>query len=65
MLLFPFERIPYFGKLGCFKGRGENSGGDTIIYHDETVFPNATPITTPTARSITLPLIANCLNSET
>src|SRR5271154_3387405 len=30
---------------------------------DETIFPNAAPITTPTARSITLPRIANSLNS--
>src|SRR5690348_5728502 len=30
---------------------------------DETIFPNAPPIITPTARSITLPRMANALNS--
>ena len=30
---------------------------------DETILPKAPPITTPTARSMTLPRIANCLNS--
>src|SRR5882724_1773435 len=29
-----------------------------------TILPNAAPITTPTARSMTLPFIANSLNSE-
>ncbi|MNT28403.1 hypothetical protein D3C72_1640890 [compost metagenome] len=28
-----------------------------------TILPNAPPITTPTARSMTLPLMANSLNS--
>ena len=32
---------------------------------EETIFPNAAPMTKPTARSITLPLRANALNSET
>src|ERR1035438_1556061 len=31
--------------------------------NDDTIFPNAAPIATPTARSITLPRIANSLNS--
>ena len=30
---------------------------------DETILPNAAPITTPTARSRTLPRITNSLNS--
>ncbi|MNC38341.1 hypothetical protein D3C75_869390 [compost metagenome] len=30
---------------------------------DVTIFPNAPPIMTPTARSITLPFTANSLNS--
>src|SRR5260370_18052205 len=30
-----------------------------------TIFWNAAPTVNPTGRSITLPLIANCLNSET
>src|ERR1700691_3252385 len=34
------------------------------VVNDVTIFPNAAPTTKPTARSITLPLIANCLNSE-
>ena len=31
---------------------------------EATILPNAPPITTPTARSMTLPFIANSLNSE-
>ncbi len=31
---------------------------------DETIFPNAPPTTTPTARSMTLPRMANSLNSD-
>jgi hypothetical protein len=31
---------------------------------EETIFPNAAPMITPTARSTTLPFIANSLNSE-
>src|SRR5579862_9637255 len=34
------------------------------LVNEVTIFPNAAPITKPTARSTTLPLIANCLNSE-
>ena len=30
---------------------------------DDTIFPNAVPITTHTARSITFPFMANSLNS--
>ena len=30
---------------------------------DETIFPNAPPMITPTAMSITLPFMANSLNS--
>ena len=32
---------------------------------DETILPNAAPMTTPTARSSTLPLAMNSLNSLT
>jgi hypothetical protein len=32
--------------------------------NDSTIFPNAAPMITPTARSTTLPLTANSLNSE-
>ena len=40
------------------------SGGIRISStNDVTILPNATPITTPTARSTTLPLIMNSLNS--
>src|SRR5258708_6675018 len=35
------------------------------VVNDVTIFWNAAPTVNPTARSITLPLIANCLNSET
>ena len=31
--------------------------------NESTIFPKAAPIITPTARSITLPFIANALNS--
>ncbi len=31
--------------------------------NEEIIFPKAPPITTPTARSITFPRIANSLNS--
>ena len=31
---------------------------------EATILPNAAPITTPTARSMTLPFIANSLNSD-
>src|SRR5271169_3238919 len=34
------------------------------VVNEVTIFPNAAPTTKPTARSITLPLIANALNSE-
>ncbi len=30
---------------------------------DDTIFPNAEPIITPTERSMTFPLDINCLNS--
>src|SRR5215469_1866927 len=36
----------------------------TSLVSDDTIFPNAAPTTNPTARSITFPFIANCLNSE-
>ena len=32
---------------------------------ESTILPKAPPIMTPTARSMTLPLTANSLNSET
>src|SRR5687768_8565018 len=35
----------------------------TSATRDAMIFPNAAPMMTPTARSITLPLSANCLNS--
>ena len=40
------------------------SGGiTTSATNDETIFPNAAPMITPTAKSTTLPLTANSLNS--
>src|SRR3954464_6900577 len=41
-------------------------GGMMISFtNDVTIFPNAPPMTTPTAMSTTLPFIANSLNSLT
>jgi len=40
------------------------SGGiSRSLVNDATIFPNAPPITTPTAMSTTFPCIANSLNS--
>src|SRR5271166_3735392 len=42
------------------------SGGIiTSLRKEETIFPNAPPMITPTAMSTTLPLTANSLNSST
>ena len=40
-------------------------GISTSFTSDDTIFPNAPPMMTPTARSMTLPRIANSLNSCT
>lgn len=39
------------------------NGVITSSINELTIFPKAAPITTPMARSITLPLMANALNS--
>ena len=45
--------------------REEMSGMTMSLTKESTIFPNAPPIITPTARSITLPLTAKALNSFT
>src|SRR5215471_6981947 len=43
--------------------RSPIGGMITSCTNDDTIFPNAPPMITPTARSMTLPRIANSLNS--
>ena len=46
--------------MGFYLGIG---GVITLATNDDTIFPNAPPITTPTAMSMTLPFMANALKS--
>ena len=43
---------------------GDSSGMIMSPTREATILPNAAPMTTPTARSMTLPFMANSLNSE-
>ena len=45
-------------------GRDDFARCGCLATSEETILPKAAPITTPTARSITLPRMANCLNSS-
>jgi hypothetical protein len=64
-------KLPYINRLPLIvKKRFEKSGFPPIaaisgvrrsLTNDETVLPNAAPMTTATARSMTFPLIRNCL----
>lgn len=46
-----------------FPNSNPNTGIIMSVTKDETIFPNAAPMITPTARSKALPLTANSLNS--